>query len=204
MSEKTIIQRMAAVRDDFAGGLEKSAASKLGYQYHSIEALMDRVRPLFVKHGVLMEACLGHSYSPQPAGRIAATVTVTFFNVDNREDFLLTSCFVDVNNSGRSDGKGAGIAMSYGVKNILLKMLNVGSGDEDPESLDVDKKEIQALVDKIKAEAKKKLGRTAGKQVQSYVKEKYDLGFANLNLDQLKEVLAWTQDLPEDEPAEKN
>ena len=198
--------KLAAAQAEVAGGLEKSQGSALGYNYHGIESLLDRIRPLFTKYKLLLIPSFRRE--KHEAGRMAGTVTVTILDTEDLppEDaydvysqlgpkLFWAECYVECSNSGRSDGKGPGIAMSYGVKNILLKYLQIGDGKEDPEHYDVSAADTEQALKVLRAKAKEKFGRVAGKTLNTQMKALFKKTAAkDLSLDEIKKMESWVDE----------
>jgi len=193
-----VLRKLHLIQKAVNGGLDKSKGSQLGYNYHGIEGLMDTLRPLFLQHELLMVPSFRKD--EHPPGRVAGTVSVTIYDVEEYDndsdpmgaDVFYAECYVDVSNSGRSDGKGAGIAMSYGIKNILLKTNQIGDGKEDPESLDVSAKDMTKDLNALRDSAQAKFGKGANarlnKQMRVAFKKKTS---KDLNYDEVVELQKW-------------
>lgn len=141
-----IHQRILAVIAEL-GKVDKDGMSAEGYHHHKIDTIVGALRPLLVKHGVLMtysavaEKCHLESIVLQKTdakGRprqvvqsAAQTVTeITLWNVDDPADKLTAlSWGQGLNNSD----KAAAIAISYSLKSWLLATFQL-RGQEDAES----------------------------------------------------------------------
>lgn len=193
----TVYQKMARVAKGLDGKLKKSGSSGLGYKFHGIAGLLDALRPFFIEEELLMFANFTPSEHMEP-GRIAGKVELTILDAESAAPVpirLVAECYVDNSNSGRSDGKGAGMAMSYGIKNILKAILMIGEGEDDPEALDKPKKETDAALKVLRATAKEKFGKTAGATLNRRMKatlKKTDS--KSLSFDEIKELTKWVEE----------
>lgn len=99
------------------------------YTFISHDDVTAALHPLMVKHGITcLTSVLNHS---QDGNRTGVTISLTFTNVDDAKDF------VEVNGFGHgidSQDKGAGKALSYAVKALLLKTFMIETGDRDNEA----------------------------------------------------------------------
>jgi hypothetical protein len=121
---RTLAQRINAVQQQ-VDYIQKERKDGMKYTIVSHDAVTAKVRPLFVKEGVL--------YYPRDmsvsvdGNRTQAVFSVRFVSIDDAQDFIDVATFgfgVDTSD------KGPGKAMSYGVKYALLKCLGLETGDD--------------------------------------------------------------------------
>jgi hypothetical protein len=126
MSDLNLHQRLLAITRD-AGALEKSGQTSYGdqYKYHKIDDVVDRLRPLFVEHGVALLVHVDERYLSE-AGKTSNGKTqwradlllnVSFVNADKPEEREAISAWGDGIDTG---DKAVGKAYAYALKNVLL------------------------------------------------------------------------------------
>lgn len=123
---RNLHQRLLAIVED-AGALGKDGQTSYGerYKYHRIDDVVDHLRPLLVKHGVILLASVNHGGLSEAGTtskgntqwRAETMVDLTFVNADNPEDrHSVLSWGEGIDSSDKSVGK----AISYALKNALL------------------------------------------------------------------------------------
>lgn len=130
-----LYQRILAVMGEL-DYVQKEAKKPGGMQYTFVshDAVTAKIHPLLVKHGIAMLPSVVEF--TQDGNRVAATVNVTFINVDMPEDRHTVQFFgygID------TQDKGPGKAVSYAVKYAMLKTFCLETGD-DPEKDDIEHK----------------------------------------------------------------
>ena len=157
----SIYKRLLAVMGEVAY-VQKEAKEVNGqYRFVSHDAVTAKVRPAFIKHGVLVVTDLvGHR---QDGNRTEVDMSVSFINADHPDDRITIQAFgygID------TQDKGPGKAISYAVKYALLKALMLETGDDperdmvehEPAKITEDQiKDILALADEVKADIPKML-----------------------------------------------
>jgi hypothetical protein len=127
-----IYQRIHAIMGEVEY-IQKEKKDGMKYSVVSHDTVTGKVRPFFVKHGVI--------YYPfkvsrgQDGNKTMVDMVVRFASVDDKTDFL------DVETCGYGDDhqdKGPGKAMSYAVKYAILKLLGLETGD-DPDDVHAEK-----------------------------------------------------------------
>jgi hypothetical protein len=126
MSDLNLHQRLLAITRD-AGALEKSGQTKYGdnYKYHKIDDVVDRLRPLFVEHGVAMLVTVderslseaGKTSNGKTQWRADLLLNISFVNADKPEERVALHAWGDGIDTG---DKAAGKAYAYALKNVLL------------------------------------------------------------------------------------
>jgi hypothetical protein len=132
-----LMQRLNAIRKD-AGYVQKNAEVNAGGRYRAVkhDDVVEAVREKFVEHGVMMLlSCVSCTDAPceigakkSPGWRTTALFDVTFVNVDDptdRETLRVPAQAEDFND------KGAGKAISYAKKYVILTALMMVTGDEE-------------------------------------------------------------------------
>ncbi|MEI6451245.1 MAG: ERF family protein [Actinomycetes bacterium] len=134
----TLAQRLAAVMGDVPyiqkGGKTQSGPS---FRYVKHDDVVALVRPALVKHGVAFLAtvrpesvsCTEHGVTKSGSVRYKTTLQLemTFVNTDDAGDAYSVSF---PGEGIDTDDKGSGKALSYAIKNGLLKTFLIESGDE--------------------------------------------------------------------------
>lgn len=134
MSDKNIYRRLADVVGDM-GHIEKNGHnSSQNYDYVQASDVLAAVRPLFLKHGLVVVPDVGtlHSIDPSPKGtQLITTVGITFtvVNVDTPEERFT---FNSIGSGADSNDKGVFKAITGGIKYGLMELLMLSTGD-DPE-----------------------------------------------------------------------
>lgn len=122
-----IYQRMHAVMQEIKY-VQKEKKAGMRYSIVSHDSVTALVRPLFVKHGIVV--CPRDFRMEQIGNRTQLQCTVFFQNIDDPRDFM----GVDSAGYGIDDqDKGPGKAISYAVKYAYLKALCLESGDDPDE-----------------------------------------------------------------------
>lgn len=125
MSEKlNLLQRLAAVQGEI-DYIQREKRSGMNYSIVSHDAVTAAVRPLMVKHGVLYYVT--NIEVVQDGNRTQAKMEITFANIDNPDDCIITQ---SIGYGIDAQDKGPGKAMSYCVKYALLKTLGLETGDD--------------------------------------------------------------------------
>lgn len=147
MSElKNIHQRLLAVMGEVDYVQKEAKKEKMMYSFVSHDAVTAKVRPVLVKHGVLVVPTVVES--SQDGNRTYANIQVAFINVDAPEDKIVVNYFgygID------TQDKGPGKAVSYAVKYAYLKVLGLETGD-DPERDNLEYKEAPPQTSAIPGE----------------------------------------------------
>jgi hypothetical protein len=114
-------------------GKDTTIETKRGsYVVRSEDAVLRKIRPLFVKHGLVMYPI---EMSPNRVGQLTC-LTVTYVIVDTEDDDAIT---VQTYGEGYDPAdKGAGKAFTYATKNLLIKLILAVSG-EDTDNTSSDK-----------------------------------------------------------------
>lgn len=137
-----IAQRLDAIRSEVhkigKDTTIKMFANDKGYAAVTHDKVTDYLREPMIKHRVLMLPTLVSDETHPLQVKTAKGTGYQFFysaiydfkfvNIDNPEDFIITRC------SGQAyakDDKGAGKAISYATKTMMLKVFNMVSGEND-------------------------------------------------------------------------
>lgn len=118
-----ILQRINAVQL-VVTYIQKDKKQGMNYSIVSHDKVTAKVRPEFVKQGVLYFPVNG--VTEQTGNRTSWTGAVRFVNIDEPTDYIDVSTFgygLD------TQDKGPGKALSYAVKFALLKVLGLETGD---------------------------------------------------------------------------
>lgn len=140
MKEKNLFQRLNAVMSEITG-LEKDLNVGTGsssYKAIGEAQVMNKVRPLFVKHGIVVlikdveESSEFIEYTNnygKPANKrdTVAKVKFEFVNIDDPTDRFET---VSVGYGTDSQDKGIGKAITYAHKYMIMKNLLMTTGDD--------------------------------------------------------------------------
>lgn len=200
MSEKpNLFQRLNAVMGE-VGKVSRDKFVQLsskgnGYKAVTHDNVTSVIRPYLVKHGIYVSvsqtesrveqlSVLKKGYNGAPdyeVNEYMATVhvDVVFRNIDDFDDALLVKGFAyAMDSSDKAPGK----ALSYAVKNVLLKNLMLESCD-DEESRDFEK-DVKKITPRSNAPVL-----TAGKNKGKLISSMTD--------DELKNALNWIDSLPE-------
>jgi hypothetical protein len=134
----TLAQRLAAVMGD-VGYVQKGGKTQSGpsFKYVKHDDVVALVRPALVKHGVAFLAtvrpetvsCVEHGATKSGSLRYKTTLILdmTFVNADDPGDAYSVSF---PGEGIDTDDKGSGKALSYAIKNGLLKTFMIESGDD--------------------------------------------------------------------------
>lgn len=122
---------------------------KVNNQYTFIghDAVTAALHPLMVKNGITcLTSVTSHN---QDGNRTEATIELILTNVDDPQDQVTIKGF---GHGIDSQDKGAGKAVSYAVKMLLLKsfMLETGDRDNEADLVDHTPQEITEMIEKIK------------------------------------------------------
>jgi len=127
--KKNIHQRVIAAMDLLNGKVAKdSRQGHQGFNYVSIAALTNTVRRVFTEVGITFRANLVAEDRTTKA--LHQAYECVFTNADNPEDFFSV---VSVGSAMDQKPTSAGVAMSYAVKNAILKCLMLAGDDKDAE-----------------------------------------------------------------------
>jgi hypothetical protein len=135
MTKLNIHQRILEVMSEIS--YIKKGDKKVNNQYTFIshDDVTAALHPLMVKHGITcLTSVLDHS---QDGNRTGVTISLTFTNVDDIRES------VEVHGFGHGidpQDKGAGKALSYAAKSLLLKTFMIETGDRDNEADLIDHK----------------------------------------------------------------
>lgn len=130
--KRNIYQRLAAVIAE-SGAIAKTGTATIGgrYSFHQIDEVVDHLRPLMLKHGVIgLPSVLQAQSTPRPAFKdgvqvrtdqhAEASIAVTYVNVDDPQD--RTEALLAWGEGLDVSDKAMGKATSYALKNHLLAM----------------------------------------------------------------------------------
>ena len=119
-----VLQRLNAVQKKVSY-IQKEKKAGMNYSITSHDAVTALVRPHLVEQGVLYyPISMDHNIN---GNRTEVVLTTRFVSVDDPEDYI------DVVSAGYGvdpSDKGAGKAISYGIKYALLKALGLETGDD--------------------------------------------------------------------------
>ena len=130
----TIYEKLSAIMDE-VGKIEKTGKNDTqGYKFIEQAVVMARLRPLFVKYGlVILPQVKGTNYHDTPSGKMLVAqldMNFTLVNVDNPADRLEFSW----SSEGADNGdKAINKAETAGQKYWLLKLLMISEKD-DPDA----------------------------------------------------------------------
>jgi len=146
LPQRNIYQRLLAIVEE-AGALKKTGTATIGgrYSFHQVDEVVDHLRPLFVKHGVVpLPSVLDCTVREIPITRADGSTRVdhlsevqlamVYVNVDRPED--KTPAFTAFGEGVDVSDKSTGKATSYALKNHLLAMFHL-RGQPDNEAGDV-------------------------------------------------------------------
>lgn len=141
MTGKNLYQRIAAVIAE-SGAVAKTGtfAGQGNWQFHSIDHVVEHLRPLLVKHGLVMlpSELAAH---PESDGKINShyqTLGLTIVNVDNpeeRETIQASALGMDYSD------KAAGKSFSYALKTLLLGVFCL-RGQPDLDDQDIQREDF--------------------------------------------------------------
>jgi len=189
-----IYQRLSAVmsevkyikKSETSGSLKRNG---LPYSFVSHDQVVSALQPKLVKHGIAVIPSVQEIH--QEGNKTRVGLSVQFVNIDCPEDKVIVNFFGDgVDNQD----KGCGKAYSYAFKYALLKTFCLETGDDDPESYNVEHlpvskeslissdqiQELEVLINGNEGLRKTVLGRCNG-------------SFANLTTKQFPMVLQWVK-----------
>jgi hypothetical protein len=164
MSEdkRNIHQRMLAVMDEVKYIRKEDRTVNNQYTFVSHDAVVAKVRPSFIKNGILMQTSIKER--AQDGNRTEATGVVRFINVDAPEDLIECEFFgYGVDNQDKGPGK----ATSYLKKYAILTALMLETGD-DPERDLIDHETTEEIEVKKYQHAKQKIWDECKEFVQQY------------------------------------
>lgn len=141
-SFKNLHQKLIEVRAEVPY-LQKDAQNKQqGFRYVSSSSVLEAIRPLFDKHGILIIPTVTNTkiqVIPETSNDRTKYVIFTelfidyvIANADDPKDIIKVSWYgqgVDYNGE-----KGVGKALTYAEKYFLLKLLNIPTDEDDPDS----------------------------------------------------------------------
>ena len=134
----TLAARLLAVMGE-VGYIQKQGKTDSGpkFSYVRHDDVVATLRPALIKHGVAFLASteeksigceqVGVTKSGAPRYKTTLVLTLTFVNVDNPADTYSVSF---PGEGVDTDDKGSGKALSYALKNGLLKMFMIEAGDD--------------------------------------------------------------------------
>lgn len=133
-NDKNIYQRKNAVMKAIKY-LQKDGTIQFGHQsYKAIthDAVIGALRPHLVEHGIDIGVTVtDHTL----AGKVTiADVDMTLTNIDDPQDHVTYHGFA----YGENGDKGPGSALSYAVKNLLLKAFAIETGENDESRFEID------------------------------------------------------------------
>jgi len=124
-----IHQRILAVMSEISYIQKGDKKVNNQYTFVSHDEVTARLHPLFVKHGIVcLTSVTNHD---QDGNRTEVDITLQFVNVDNPEDNVFVHGF---GHGIDPQDKGAGKAISYAVKSLILKTFLLETGERDNEA----------------------------------------------------------------------
>lgn len=142
-ARKSVAERLLEASKKI-GAMEKTGKADArmgGFKYHTIDDVLDHVRPVFAEVGIAMGVTMDHLNTKvlQREGKSPMIFTEVMvevsFRTEHPEDMLYMSCLA--HGMDTSD-KGPGKAMAYGVKTILINALMLrGQPDNEQENHDL-------------------------------------------------------------------
>ena len=135
VTKLNVHQRILAIME--AVSYIKKTDKKVNNQYTFVshDDVTAMLHPLLVEHGLTcLTSVLDHS---QEGNRTGVTISLLFTNVDDPRDSVTVFGF---GHGIDPQDKGAGKALSYAVKSLLLKTFMLETGDKDNEAVSIDHK----------------------------------------------------------------
>lgn len=164
---KGIAQKLSRIMEE-TGYLQKNQKIEYGNTKYSAvneRAVLNEIRPLLVKYGLVLVPTSGRAETVQSnKGAWVTTVQANYRIYDSD-----SSEYMDLWSTGQghdSADKGAGKAFTYATKYLLLKMFLIETGD-DPDV----KASDQAVDEEVASEL-----RTLRKEINDLIIQKRDLG----------------------------
>lgn len=130
-----VIKKIAQIMKDVSGvKRDHTLATKKGsFQVRTEEEVLRIIRPEFLKHGLVVVPIKSRAFSvTQKDYALITTIDVDYRIYDSEDnDFIEVSATGQGNDGG---DKGAGMALTYATKNLLLKLIMATAGD-DPDKI---------------------------------------------------------------------
>jgi len=119
-----ILEKLHCVMSE-VGAVKKQASEGLRYSFTSNNDVTAAIKPLLIKYRILMVP--SEKECVVSGNTVKATIEVTFFNIDDREDHVsmnMTALGID------KQDKGPGKALTYVCKCLAMKLFQLESGDD--------------------------------------------------------------------------
>ena len=135
----SLFKKIAAIQK--IGAAEKSGqmSGRIGnYNYHTIDGVLDYLRPLFAEHGLIMLYSTTSSNLNRVDGinLIDKEVELTIFDIESGESFRMSETGLGVDKQDKGPGK----ATSYALKTALVGLFMLkGLPDENTTVVEGDK-----------------------------------------------------------------
>lgn len=174
MSDKNIYQRMLLMQDEIRTVSKDTDVSfrSVSYKGVSHDAVVRIVRPVAIKHGVLIVPTV--TKWEDMGGRFNVEVTTRFTSADNPADYVEV---VTVGQGMDTQDKSAGKAMSYAKKYGLLLALQLETVDGDETRPDkegiVDAEYLRSLLKKAGRNEKQMLEYFGVKSIEDMDEAQY-------------------------------
>lgn len=175
VNDRTIHERMAAVCAEVAYIYrDASPHDKAGHPLWtaaSYDAIVRKVRPAMLKHGILVYPCHSSFHVTRDGNSLLVEVALRFVNTDHPQDFItVPGCCMGTRNSGGAEQL-AGSLQTYAYKSALKYALLLETGDDPDLAPPVDIKltpEIEAKV----ARVRELVGLIAPEDPESFIRDK--------------------------------
>lgn len=130
----TIAQALAAIAAD-VGAVGKTKKSAVGYSYRGIDGVMDAVHPHFATHGVTItledESIQFELVERGKSWQRHWLLKTRFTFTGPAGDSVSSAVFCEALSS---DDKGIGAAHSYGLKDVVTRLLTLPTNDPDADN----------------------------------------------------------------------
>lgn len=193
-SNKNIYQRISNIREQVS--YLKKDAEVQGYKAITHDLVTAAVRKPMIENGVVIvpnqkESSIEHIGSTKngtPIYRYGGWYEIKFVNMDEPSDSTSVTLEAHANDSG---DKAPGKALSYAVKNALLKILNIETGESDESRVEIaegleridEKKadEIRALIKETDSDEAKMLRYMKHMTIEDFTNKDYEKAIRMLN-----------------------
>ena len=182
-----IYQRLNEVRKE-VDYLQKDANVQ-GYKAITHDAVTSAIRQPFIDNGIMIlpnqtdsnTVEVGETKNGTTIIRYSAWYEVSFVNIDNPEDKLITNVESHAMDMG---DKAPGKAMSYAVKYAMLKVLNIETGESEESRIEIAEKKKPVFTPESDGWNKAVQAFSDGTADESFMKERYRI--SKKHLQQLK------------------